>query len=738
MIQRGEIMKKTYLLFIVFTITIFIGCTIPEKDNSITDYVDPFIGTGGHGHTFPGAAYPFGMVQLSPDNYCRGWDWTSGYHYSDSILLGFSHTHFSGTGVGDLLDILITPYNSVYPDNAENEYEHAYFTYDHEDEVFAPGYYGITLDEGNIKAELTVSERVGFHKYTFKDKGYPQVLIDLGYAQNWDSTTASYIKHINDTTFIGYRESTGWAQYQKVWFAIRTSAPFRCQYFDSTKAIKKRSMDARYSVVSFNVPDSIFEVKLKVAISTAGYEGALKNLEEIDHWDFEKVREETRKKWENELSKITVSIKNEADTRTFYTALYHSYIAPHLYEDANQQFLGYDKEIKTAIKYDRYTLFSLWDTFRSLHPLLTITQPELVNNVIKSFIAFYDEKGVLPSWEFYANETDCMIGYHAVPVISDAYMKKVTDVSAEELLEAMVTTAMQDTFGIDHYRKFGYIPSELERESVSKTLEYAFDDWCIAQLAAYIGKEEIAEEFLKRSESYKNLFDTTLCFMRGKDANGDWVEPFDPKFVDHRRSDFTEANAWQYTWHVLHDVPGLIELFGSEERFIEKLDSLFIIDSELTGENISLDISGLIGQYAHGNEPGHHIPYLYNFTSKPWKTQELVHKIMRTMYNDTPAGLCGNEDCGQMSSWYVLSAIGFYPLNPADGKYWFGSPLFDEVKIDVGNKKTFVIKTVRKNDDDIFIKNVELNGKILDRYYVTYEEIMNGGNLIFTMSPTHP
>jgi len=722
------------LIFISLFGVFLLSCAQP-KSEKLTEYVDPFIGTGGHGHTFPGATVPFGMVQLSPDNPSRGWDWTSGYHYSDSILLGFSHTHLSGTGVGDLLDILVMPFYSdqPFPENTENKYRRVFSKYKHEDELAEPGYYSLKYDNGNIKAELTTTERVGFHKYVFH-KENTKILLDLGYAQNWDRPNLSRIEIIDNKTVVGFRKSMGWATNQPTYFAIEFSEPFTNSLFNNKELVEGEFVECKEAQAVFSLDlRTNTTVMMKVAISSASIDGAVKNLKsEIPDWDFEKVRSEASAKWETELSKIKITTSDLNSKKIFYTAMYHSFVAPYLFSDSNNEYYGANGKTQKAKNYNKYTLFSLWDTFRALHPLTTITKPEIVDDFVKSMLSFYDEYELLPTWDLLSNETNVMIGYHAVPVIYDAYKKGLTTADPEKIFEAMKTSAMQDDFGIEHFKKYGYIPSELELEAVSKVLEYSYDDWCIAQMAKDLDHDEDYKYFMKRADAYKLLFDKSVGFMRGKDKDGNFVKNFSPTHVEHRKTDYTEANAWQYTWHVLHDVKGLINLFGNEKNFIEKLDLLFTTSSEMEGE-VSPDISGLIGQYAHGNEPCHHIPYLYSHTNQEWKGAEQIDQIRKTMYKAEPDGLAGNDDCGQMSSWYVFSSIGFYPLNPADGKFWFGTPQFNEAIISVNDEKKFKVVAENLSNDNIFIGSVELNGKKLNRNYITYNEIMNGGALKFSM-----
>lgn len=736
-----KISKKVTLLLSV-TIPLMVGCIGSDKENEISpqtkiendvlDFVDPFIGTGGHGHTFPGATVPFGMVQLSPDNPSKGWDWTSGYHHTDDTLLGFSHTHLSGTGVGDLLDILVMPFVSDFPSNTDNEHNRLFAKYKKENEQASPGYYSVYLEDEDINAEMTATARVGVHRYTFGEQGTAQLLIDLGYAQNYDEAIDTHFFVEDDNTIIGYRKSKGWAKFQPVYFVAQFDKSFDVALFDNQSPVAGKTVKGKNTQAVIAWPklknDSI---TVKVGISYASVDGARKNIQvETEGFDFNGVKSEAESIWRDQLTKITVEDDNKTNKTKFYTAMYHSFLAPHLFSDANGEYYGADGKTHKAEGYDRYTLFSLWDTFRSLHALLTITNPEMVDDLVKSMMAFYDESGLLPTWDLMSNETDVMIGYHAVPVIVDAYLKGLTTVPAEKLLEASKASAMQNKFGIDLFRQYGYIPSELEVEAVSKTLEYAFDDWAIAQLANDIGAQEDYQYFLKRSQAFNTLFDASVGFMRGKDKDGNWVQNFSPTHVDHRTTDYTEANAWQYTWFVPHDVQGLIGLFGSEESFLNKLDTLFTTSSAMEGD-VSPDISGLIGQYAHGNEPCHHIPYLYAFTNQKWKGEDRIREIMETMYRAEPDGLAGNDDVGQMSSWYVLSALGFYPVNPVDGKFIFGTPLFSKVTINHADGSTFEI-TQNGNSGKNYVEKIQLNKQVLDVNFVSYKQIMNNGELNFS------
>ena len=714
-------------------------------EQDVLSYVDPFIGTGGHGHTFPGATMPFGMVQLSPDNPSKGWDWTSGYHYSDNVILGFSHTHLSGTGVGDLLDILVTPFRGTYPDDVGGKAQGItgdytkndallFDTYSHDNEQASPGYYSVVMDNSKVKAEMTTTARVGVHRYTFEGDEPAQLLFNLGYAQNYDDAVDTYMEVKDDTTLVGYRYSTGWAKHQPVYFVAKFSQPFDHQFCQDRQCQRPgmgESVKGKRTETVLSFADKSQPIVVKVGLSYASIDGAGKNIElETTGFDFDLVHEFARKAWQDRLGKFAVKGGTDTDKIKFYTALYHSYIAPHLFEDANQEYYGADGNTHKAEDFERYTLFSLWDTFRTLHPLLTITEPALVDDLTRSMMAFYDEEGLLPSWDLMSNETDVMIGYHAVPVLVDAYFKGLTNIEPEKLFEALKKSAMQDRFGIDLFKKHGYIPSEMEYEAVSKVLEYAYDDWAIARLAKALNKDDEYQYFSKRANAYKTLFDKETGFMRGKDANGNWVTPFDPTYVEHRTSDYTEANAWQYTWFVPHDVNGLINLFGGEEPFIAKLDELFVTSSNMTGD-VSPDISGLIGQYAHGNEPCHHIPYLYAFTSQRWKGEARIKEIREVMYRAQPDGLAGNDDVGQMSAWFVMSAMGFYPVNPADGNYVFGTPLFEHMTIELDSGKSIDIKV--EGDINGFVKAIRFNGEKVQAHQISHDALIAGGELVFEM-----
>ncbi|MBI2429072.1 MAG: glycoside hydrolase family 92 protein, partial [Ignavibacteriales bacterium] len=685
----------------------------------------------GHGHTYPGATVPFGMVQVSPDNGRDGWDWSSGYHYSDSLIKGFSHTHFSGTGIGDLCDVLLMP--AILKDPKANYASR----FSHDQESASPGYYQVKLQTSGINVDLTAATRAGFHRYTFPKSTDAKIILDLSHHINWDSPVQSQINIVNSTTVTGFRHSRGWAPNQKVFFFMKFSKPFRSYLVgnDSLLQRKKKSQTEKGTKAVFEFSTKKDEqILVKVGISGVDIDGAMKNLDsEIPHWNFEQVRKEAEELWKKELNKIKITTSDRAAKETFYTALYHTMLAPVVYQDVDGRYRGGDDKIHVAKRFTNYTIFSLWDTFRAAHPLFTIVQPERVNDFVNSMLAFNREFGYLPIWNFHANETYCMIGYHSVPVIVDAYMKGFRGFDAEEAFAAMAKSAAKDTLGLNWYRQYKYVPTDLEVESVSKTLEYAFDDWCIAQMAKHLKKIEEYKIFNERATYYQNLFDTTTFFFRGKLSNGSWREPFDPLSIHHRMNDYTEGNAWQYSWFVPHDVEGLIRLSGGKERFLARLDSLFGQTTTLTGAHISPDVSGLIGQYAHGNEPSHHIAYLYSFAGAPWKTQEKVREIMTTMYNNSPAGLCGNEDCGQMSAWYIFSALGLYPVNPAEGTYVFGSPLFESAEVQIGEKK-LTIAAMNVPSSNKYVRSVMLNGRPLSGISVRHEDLVNGGEMIFEMS----
>jgi len=722
---------KIFFLFLLFTQII--------SSQNYNQYVNLFIGTGLNGHTYPGATVPFGMVQLSPDNGKSGWEYSSGYHYSDSIIVGFSHTHLSGTGIGDLYDIQFMPSTFLKNISDDSILKHKFQSkYDHKNESASPGYYYVLLKDYNIKTELTASLRSGLQKHTFNQEGNEFVQLDLGYSKNWDNPVETSIKIIDEYSICGYRLSKGWANDQRVFFYTIFSQPIAKSLFiqDSIYQSNVSEIKGKNSRAIFNFDLKTNAVLLiKTGISSVSIDNAKLNLEnDIMDWNFDLVKKNAEDQWNGELSKIQVKSHNKELLTTFYTALYHTMLAPIVFSDVNGQYKGADGNIHLAEVYTKYSIFSLWDTFRAAHPLFTITQSERVDDMINSMLSHNNEYGLLPVWELLGNETGTMIGYNAIPVITDAILKSFKGFDVNLAYDAMKKSAMLDHLGLKYYKELGYIPDDKEVESVSKTLEYAYDDWCIAQVAKYLGKEEDYKYFSTRAEYYRNLFDPSTSFMRAKTSDGKWKVPFNPVYSEHRNHEYTEGTAWQYSWFVPHNVEGLISLFESKEKFIEKLDSLFITSSKLEGPNPSNDISGMIGQYAHGNEPSQHISYLYNFVGEPWKTQQRVNQILKTFYNQTPEGLIGNEDCGQMSAWYVFSAMGFYPFNPADQNYLIGSPLFEEVTINLENAKKFVIRAKNLSEQNIYIQSVTLNRRELTKSFITHNEIISGGLLELEMS----
>ena len=698
------------------------------QGQQLIKYIDPIIGTGGHGHTFPGVSVPFGMVQLSPDNGSEGWDWCSGYNYSDTTIAGFSHMHLSGTGCGDWTDI------SVMPHTAHIDEVSKYFKvgFDHKNEQAKAGYYGVKLNNG-VAVSLTATERCGLHKYTFPKGSKAHVRFQLTYMINYDSATSTSIKLLNDTTIVGYRYSAGWAKTQRVYFAAKLSMPVKkITIFDNNthkEALLPSSANNRYNA-EIELGDLIgIPFMMKVGLSSVSTDKALLALNEIPHWDFDQVRQDAENKWEAEMQKITVKTNDEKLKKIFYTALYHTCIAPVLYSDRDGEYKNADGNTLSMGDGQRYTVFSLWDTFRGLHPLFTLTQPERNKDILNSMLAFCDETGLLPVWDLSTYETNCMSGYHAVPVLADAVMKNTLGLDPERVLEAMKKSAFQDVRGTKDYRTYGYVPQDKAWHTVTKTLEYAFDDWCIAQVAYKLGKIEDYELFMKRAAAYKTLFDKETGFIRAKNSDGTWTQPFDPYYTstDGSKSFYEEGNAWQYTFFVPHDIRGLAKGFGSYDAFTRKLDALFSAPSGVKGESAPPDVSGLIGQYAHGNEPSHHIAYMYSYVGESWKTQQWVRLIMDSMYHDQPEGYSGNEDCGQMSAWAVWSMTGFYPANPGKGEYVFGSPMFDEVTMKLPSGNKMLIKTKNAGKNNPYIQSVQLNGVPYTKVYIDHETLLAGG-----------
>lgn len=720
-----------YCLIAVLPVFISLSFDSPVPKEAV-DFVNPFIGTGGHGHTFPGATAPFGMVQLSPDTRLEGWDGCSGYHYSDEYIYGFSHTHLSGTGVPDYCDILFMPFTGEVKLNNGSDGSDGYRSrFSHNNETANPGYYQVFLEDDKINAELTATTRVGMHKYTYPEGRQQSVLVDL---KHRDQVTDSWLKVSGNSEIEGFRGSTGWAKDQKLYFVARFSKPIiksgialNDSVINHIDFIRGKNVKAWFS---FDETDGN-PLIIKVGISAVSVENARMNLEkETPDWDFEKIRLSTAQNWNNELKKIQVKSKSEDRKTVFYTALYHTMLSPNTYSDVDGSYLGRDFNIHKTASGNYYTVFSLWDTYRALHPLMTIIDQKRTNEFINTFILQYQQGGMLPVWELAANETWCMIGYHAVTVIVDAWIKGIRGYDGNEALNAMLKSASSDLFGLGFYRKYGFIPAGLESESVSKTLEYAYDDWCIAEMAKSLGNDSISRQFYKRAQAYKHLYDSETGFMRAR-INGGWFKPFDPAEVNFN---YTEANSWQYSFSATHDMNNFIKMHGGKEKTIDFLDSLFSVSSATSGRDQS-DITGLIGQYAHGNEPSHHIAYLYNYCGQPWKTQEKISQILSGFYKNTPDGLIGNEDCGQMSAWAVLSSMGIYPVCPGSEQYAIGSPEFEETAINLENGKTFKLIANNVSAKNIYIQSARLNGREYSRGYLNHKEIMSGGELVFEMGP---
>ncbi|WP_420603053.1 GH92 family glycosyl hydrolase [Flagellimonas sp.] len=737
--------KRTFPFFLLMLILNY-SCK-EEKTNNITknltSYVDPFIGTGGHGHTFPGATAPFGMVQPSPDNGTAGWDWCSGYHITDSIISGFAQIHLSGTGIGDLADVLLMPTTKpIDVTKFGNPKDSLPYTsrFSHSNEIASPGYYKVHLEDNNVDVELTANDYVSFHKYTYRPDETPSFIVDLGYAVNWDRPMESSITIENKKLLVGYRHSTGWAKNQKVFFAIESSVPIVNSIFVAEgKSLENGKTTAGAKTGGqFFFDNDLETVELKIALSSVSISNAKENLSKHGtSKSFNEVKDKTGKTWEELLSKIKVETPHDSLKTIFYTALYHTHVAPVRFSDTNGQFRLQNDSIVQTAGWNAYSTLSLWDTFRAENPLLNILQPNRMNDIVQSMLAYYDEQGRLPVWTLYGNETNTMTGNHGVSVIAEVFLKGIRDYDVEKAYQAVRNTMMGDIRGLKPYREYGYIPYTELDESVTISLEFAYNDWCVAQMAKALGKDEDYTYFINRSNAFKYLFDAETGFMRGKSTDGkSWNEPFDPKHSNHREhTDYTEGNAWQHSWFVLHDVSSFIDLHGGNDAFANKLEQLFTENSEISGDNISVDISGLVGQYAHGNEPSHHIAYMFNKANKPWKTQKWVREILDTQYSTKPDGLSGNEDCGQMSAWYVFSSLGFYPMNPASGQYELGSPLFKKATIAVSNTKSFVIKAENTSATNKYIQSVKLNGKSLQRTYITHKELMDGGTLEFEMGP---
>ena len=759
----GQSMKKLFLILCLFVLS---NITLPQQ--RLIDFVNPMIGTDDMGHTYPGATVPFGMVQLSPETdtipYSLGqgynkdvYRYCAGYQYKDSSIVGFSHTHFSGTGHSDLGDFLIMPTTGelkLNPGTKHNPDSGYRSRFNHQTEKSSPGYYSVFLNDYNIKAELTASERVGFHNYTFSDSSSANIILDmLSGIYNYDGKVIwSSIRVENDTLVTGFRQTRGWARTKYIYFAMIFSKPIKNYGYKNDEKIiyngfyRKWNEQENFPEMAgakvrayFNFDMNKDEsLQIKFALSGVSTSGALNNLlTEIPHWNFDKTKSDAEDLWEKELSKIEITADDNQKI-IFYTALYHSFLSPTLYMDVDSTYRGIDQNIHKANDFANYSTFSLWDTYRALHPLFTIIQQQRTNDIINSMLQHQQQSvhKILPVWSHHANENWCMIGYHAVPVIVDAFMKGISNYDVNNALDACNLSASYDKYdGIGEYLKYGYVPLDLNSNSASKTLEYAYDDWTIFKMAETLGRNPLASIYKNRAKSFENIFDENIKFIRPKNSDGSWFSPFDPLSTEGQG--FIEGNSWNYSLYIPHDVKKLIRLYGGNDNFIAHLDSLFTFGLDESHFQHSEDISaaGIMGNYVHGNEPSHHVAYLYNYAGAPWKTQERVHQIVKRFYRNTNDGLCGNDDCGQMSAWYVFSAMGFYPVCPGTNEYVIGSPVLTEALIHLENGNIFKIKSENLNDKNIYIQSMLLNGEKYDKLFLRHEEIINGGEFIFIMGP---
>ena len=726
-------MKKLLLSVCAFSLTL---ATLQAGE--ITKYVNPFIGTGAidgglSGNNYPGATSPFGMIQLSPDtSEAPNWGDASGYDYNRNTIFGFSHTRLSGTGASDLIDITLMPTSSGRTSSA--------FT--HDEEKARPGYYQVMLKDEGINAELTTTQRNGIHRYQYPAGKDAEIILDMDHSADKGSwgrrIINSQIRILNDHAVEGYRIITGWAKLRKIYFYMEFSSPILTstlrdggRVHENTAVINGTNLHGCFRFGQLNGKP----LTCKVALSSVSMENARQNMEqEAPHWDFDRYVAAADADWEKQLGKIEVK-GTEVQKEIFYTALYHTMIQPNTMSDVNGEYMAADYTTrKVANNETHYTTFSLWDTFRASHPLYTLLEPERVTDFVKSMIRQYEYYGYLPIWQLWGQDNYCMIGNHSIPVITDAILKGIPGIDMEKAYEAVynssVTSHPNSPFEV--WEKYGFMPENIQTQSVSITLEQAFDDWCVAQLAAKLNKDADYQRFHKRSEYYRNLFHPKTKFFQSKNDKGEWIEPFDPyQYGGNGGHPFTEGNAWQYFWYVPHNIQALMELTGGTKAFEQKLDTFFT--STYKSEQMNHNASGFVGQYAHGNEPSHHVAYLYNFAGQPWKTQKYVSHILNTLYNNTSSGYAGNDDCGQMSAWYVCSAMGFYPVNPADGRYIIGSPLLDECTLKLAGNKEFRIRTIRKSPEDIYIQSVTLNGKKHKDFFITHQDIMNGGTMVFKM-----
>ena len=720
------------IVLILFAFLTLMACGDRPQER-LTDYVNPFIGTDEDGHTFPGAVVPFGMVQLSPDNGAHGYNWCSGYHYSSNKIFGFSHTHYSGTGAESLCDISVFPLVNVFP-----TWESVGSEFSHQEEKASPGYYSVMLKSSGIKAELTATLHCGMHRYTLPENKNSLLRFDLGFGNgaearvghNGDEPLECYFRKIDDHTIIGFRRSMGFVGERCVYFAAQINQPFNKVILFADGIQLKPQQEATAvrlnSYLSFPAASAGTQLLVKVAISSASVEGALAGLKEIPDWDFDRVKKSAGTAWEKELQKIVVTSNDRVFKEIFYTAVYHNYFAPFRFDDAEGKYRGADKKVYESKNV--YTLHSLWDTFRATAPLFTLTQTERLPDIVNSYLAFYRQHGLLPSWEMYFDEANVMPGYHAVPVIADAILKGIEGFDYQAAFDAMKTTANQDIRESDFYRQYGYVPDDKDprQRGVTKTVEYAFDDWCIAQVARKLKLPADYAEFMQRSGYWENVFDAGSGFVRPKNSKGEWMVPFDPV----ESIGFQEGNAWIYTWYVPQDVDGLIHAMGGDAKFENKLDSLYNGPEKPYRK---LSNHGFYGLSEFSNEPSHHVPYLYSYVGKPCKTAEKVNHILTNFYNNSPNGLCGNDDCGQTSAWYVLSSIGLYPVNPANGEYVLGSPLSNKSVFSLSNGKRFTIRAEQLGKQNIYIQRSTLNGAPYTKSYLKHADILKGGELVLFM-----
>ena len=693
----------------------------------LTRYVDPFLGTGGHGHVYPGATVPFGMVQLSPDNGMEGWDWCSGYHYSSKTIAGFSHTHLSGTGIGDWCDISVLPLT----DTSEASKPRILIPFDHANEKASPGYYSVKLNNG-VACELTADTRTGHHRYTFPNKeGW--LRFDMGFAINWDKSTAGMLQRVDDRTIVGYRYSTGWAKGQKVYFAARFSQPIAFHKFlnDSVHTDQQAFGPQTKMLLQFNQGTTL---NVEVSLSSVSPEKALQEIHATDRLnEFKAVHLAAELKWEQELQKIKIDLKDKAFATRFYTALYRTCLAPVMHSDRDGTYQTWDNKNKTFTNgSNKYTIFSQWDVFRAGAPLFTLTQPERVPDLINSLLARYEDDGLLPVWDISTWEANTMTGYHSVPIIADAILKDIKGFDYEKAYQAMRASAFQKQRGTPAFIQYGYVPQDKHGWSVTMTLEYAFDDWCIAQVAKKLGKKDDHALFIKRAGSYAKLFDAKTGFMRARKSDGSFIEPFDPLLSEHGfDGQYIEGTAWQHSFFVPHAVDSLAALYGGKENLVAKLDELFTAPSELHGENVSIDVTGLIGQYAHGNEPSHHIIYMYTALGHPEKAAKWLRVVADSIYKNGPDGLSGNDDCGQMSAWYLWSSLGMYPMNPTGGEYMFGFPLINQAMIHLPNGQSLQLRVKKVKAAAVGIVRIDWNGKNIPVRSITHAELLKGGILTY-------